>query len=351
MDLEAFDAHLRGLADADRFSGVVAVERAGQRVLTVGYGFASRAWGIPCTAEVRFDTASITKLFTAVAVLQLVQDGQFALTTPVVEYLGLTGTEVDPRVTPQHLLTHTSGIADDADEEAGERYQDLFVERPNYSISTTAELFELSAHRAPNFPPGTGTRYCNAGYVLLGLMVEHATGLPFREQVTRRVFGPAGMADSGFFRMDVVAPRVAEGVDPVTDDDGHTIGWRRNIYSYPPVGDPAGGAHVTAGDLLAFHRALRQGRLLGPELTAAMLSPQVDYREHPEGRYRLGFGLEFVVGPDGTVRRWWKEGVNAGASGILWHRPEDDVTLVVLSNTEDGAWDPVRTFTGQPPGS
>jgi CubicO group peptidase (beta-lactamase class C family) len=348
MDLEAFGAHLLELADADRFSGVVAVEQAGVRVLNVGYGFASRAWGIPCTPGIRFDTASITKLFTAVAVLQLVQDGQFRLDTPVVEYLGLTGTKVSPEVTPYHLLTHTSGIADDADEEAGERYQDLFVERPNYSISTTAELFELSAHRDPNFPPGTATRYCNAGYVLLGLLVEHATGLAFREQVTRRVFGPAGMSESGFFRMDVVAPRVAEGVVPITDVEGRTVGWRRNIYSYPPVGDPAGGAYVTAGDLLAFHRALRQGRLLGPELTAAMLSPKEDYRQHPEGLHRTGFGLEFIVGPDGAVRRYWKEGVNVGTSGILWHRPEDDVTLVVLSNTEDGAWDPIKSFTGVP---
>jgi hypothetical protein len=153
------------------------------------------------------------------------------------------------------------------------------------------------------------------------------------------------MADSGFFRMDVVTPRVAEGADPITDAEGRTTGWRRNIYSYPPVGDPAGGAYVTAADLLAFHRALRQGRLLGPELTAAMLTPQVDHEDHPEGKYRLGFGLEFIEAPDGTVKRYWKEGENVGASGILWHRPSDDVTLVVLSNTEDGAWEPVTAFT------
>lgn len=348
MDLAAFDAGLRDLADRDRFSGVVAVEQDGQRRLTVGYGFASRAWGIPNTPGIRFDTASITKLFTAVAVLQLVQEGAFGLDTPVVEYLGLTGTRVGDKVTPYHLLTHTSGIGDDADEEAGERYENLFADRPNYSISTTRDLFELAAHRPPNFEPGTATRYCNAGYVLLGLVVEQATGVPYREHVAKRVFAPAGMAESGFFRMDTVTPRVAEGVDPVVDGEGRVTGWKRNIYSYPPVGDPAGGAHVTAGDLLLFHRALRQGRLLGPELTAAMLSPKVDHSDHEDGRYRIGFGLEFIEAPDGTVKRYWKEGMNVGASGILWHRPQDDVTLVVLSNTEDGAWEPIRTFTRQP---
>src|SRR5690348_8285220 len=114
MDLAAFDASVRDLADRDRFSGVVAVEQDGQRRLTVGYGFASRTWGIPNTPGIRFDTASITKLFTAVAVLQLVQDGAFGLDTPVVAYLGLEGTQVGEKVTPYHLLTHTSGLSDDA---------------------------------------------------------------------------------------------------------------------------------------------------------------------------------------------------------------------------------------------
>ncbi len=115
----AVEALLRELEAGGRFSGVVGVTQGNQELLLDAFGYASRAWSIPATVETRFDTASITKLFTAVATLQLVEEGAFALDTSVIGYLGLEDTRIPPEVTPYHLLTHTSGIADDADEEAG----------------------------------------------------------------------------------------------------------------------------------------------------------------------------------------------------------------------------------------
>jgi CubicO group peptidase (beta-lactamase class C family) len=164
--------------------------------------------------------------------------------------------------------------------------------------------------------------------------------------VVRRVFAAAGMTRSGFFRMDVIEPDVAEGADPVVNDDGEVTGWRRNIYSYPPVGSPDGGGHVTADDLLSFHRCLVNGELLGSELTAAMLSPKEVYRPRGEGTHHTGFGFEFETVADGTVRSYWKEGINAGVSGMLRHYPAHDLTLVLLSNREDGAWEPLRMIDG-----
>jgi len=116
------------------------------------------------------------------------------------------------------------------------------------------------------------------------MMIERASGQPYRGYVAERVFAAAGMDRSGFFAMDVVEPEVAEAVEPIRDGAGAITGWRRNIYSYPPVGDPAGGAHVTADDLVLFHRALSTGRLLSPELTAAMLSPKVRHGDARRGR-------------------------------------------------------------------
>ena len=127
------------------------------------FGYASRTWNIPTTAETRFDTASITKLFTAVATLQLVEQGAFALDTSVIGYLGAERTGISPAVTPYHLLTHTSGIADDADEEAGERYEDLFRGRPNNSVIETVDYLPQFVGKPPNFAPGEGCRYCNVG--------------------------------------------------------------------------------------------------------------------------------------------------------------------------------------------
>jgi CubicO group peptidase (beta-lactamase class C family) len=344
MDIAAIHAYLQERTAADAFSGVVRIDRGDEVLLEEGYGLASRTWRAPCRPETRFDTASITKLFTAVAVLQQVEAGAFDLDTSTVDYLELRGTEISPAVTPYHLLTHTSGIADNADEEAEEDYAALFVDTPNYSFVDTADHLSTFVHRPPNFAPGEGCRYCNSSYLLLGLMVERATGSSYRDYVTAKVFEPAGMHHSGFFRMDQIEPDVAEGADPVLDPDGTVTGWRRNIYSYPPIGSPDGGAHVTAGDLLSFHRALVGHRLLGADLTTAMLTPKEDYRKTETGLQRTGFGFMFEVAPTGEVVFYWKEGINAGASGILSRSPAIDVTYVVLSNLESGAWEPIETI-------
>jgi len=341
MDTASLHESLLEHAAADEFSGVVRIDRGGQPILHEAYGLASRTWGIPCRLETRFDTASITKLFTAVAVLQQVESGAFDLDTSTIGFLELRDTEISPAVTPYQLLTHTSGIGDDADEEAGESYEALFVDRPNYSILTTADFLPQFAQKAANFAPGEGCRYCNCSYVLLGLMVERAAGVSYRDYVTANVFEPAGMHRSGFFRMDHVETDVAEGTDPIVED-GIVTGWRRNIYSYPPLGSPDGGAHVTAADLVSFHRSLIEGRLLGDDLTASMIEPKEDLRPKGKGMHRTGFGFEFEVTATGEVASYWKEGINVGASGILQHHPASDVTFVVLSNRESGAWEPIE---------
>lgn len=342
--LRAVEGLLRELEAADKFSGVVGVKQGDQELLLDAFGYASRTWSIPATVETRFDTASITKLFTAVATLQLVEHGAFTLDTSMIEYLGLEETGISAAVTPYHLLTHTSGIADDADEEAGERYEDLFVERPNYSVIETADYLPQFVGKPPNFAPGEGCRYCNVGYVLLGLMIERATGSTYREYVAEHVFTRAGMNRSGFFRMDVVEPDVAEGVEAIEVEDGGVVGWRRNIYSYPPIGGPDGGAHVTVGDLLCFHRAVVEGRLLGPALTAEFLSPKARHGARGKGSHLMGFGFEFETNADGAVRCYWKEGVNVGVSGMLRHYPMRDITCAVLAVGENAAWRPIKAI-------
>ena len=344
LDLEPLDQELTELTASDRFSGAVRIEVAGTVVFESAYGLASRAWQIPCTPRTRFDTASITKLFTTVAALQQIDAGAFALDTGVVDYLELSETTISRAVTPYHLLTHTSGIADSADEEDGERYEDLFVDRPNYSVIKTADHLDQFVHLPPRFAPGEACRYNNVGYILLGLMIERVTGLSFREYVATHVFAPAGMDRSGFFRWDVVEPDVAEGTDPIVDEDGRVTGWHRNIFSYPPIGSPDGGACSTPEDLIRFHSALRGGALLGPESTAAMLMPKERYKALDTGTRLTGFGLMFETDAAGDVRCYWKEGINVGVSGELGYYPAANVTYALLSNMEDGAWGPLRTI-------
>jgi CubicO group peptidase (beta-lactamase class C family) len=339
--VEELARHLRRLEASDAFSGVVRVTVGEEERFAGAYGFASRSWRVPNTMDTRFDTASITKLFTAVATLQQVDAGAFGLDTSAIEYLALVGTAISAEVTVRHLLTHTSGIGDDADEEAGESYEAIWRERPNYSVLETADFLPGFVHRAPNFAPGEGCRYNNCAYVLLGLMVERATGRAYRDVVRKDVFGPAGMTDSDFLRMDRVIERTAEGADPIRDAGGSVVGWKRNIYSYPPIGSPDGGAHVTAVDLARFLRAMRAGRLLSPELTAAFLAPQVAWRVRDGWTQQFGLGPSFRV-EDGAVVFLEKEGINAGVSGLIRHYPARDLTVVILSNLEEGAWEPAR---------
>ena len=338
MSFAGLDVWLRSRAAGDLFSGVVLIRRGETTVFSGAYGWATRRWAVPVSLATRFDTASITKLFTAVAALQLVGEGRLGLDLPIAEVVDLTGTTISPAVTLRHLLTHTSGIADDADEEAGVDYATLWVDKPCYAVIQTGDFLPQFAYKPAMFPPGAGCRYCNVGYVLVGLAIEAVTGASYRDYVRNAVFGRAGMSASGFFDRREAVPDVAEGWDPVIDDAGHGIGWTQNIFSYPPIGSPDGGAQVTAENLVRFAQAVRAGRLLSAELTEQFLTPQVLHHERDDWAVWYGFGLEFVIDRAGSVRNTYKDGGNAGASGIVRYYPADDLDVVALSNAERGAW-------------
>ena len=347
IQLSVFDTlnnHFLELEAEDRFSGVVLITQGRSTLYQGAFGYASRAWQVKNSLDVRFDTASITKLFTAVAVLQLIDEGRLALDTRALDCLGLAGTAISGDVTVYHLLTHTSGIGDDADEEAGESYEALWRSKPNYSVMETIDMLPQFVHKPPNFAPGQGCRYCNCGYVLLGLLVEKVSGLRYRDYVRQHIFARAGMADSDFLRMDRANPRAAEGCDPLRDEAGRITSWKKNIYSFPPLGSPDSGANVTAGDLDRFLRAVQAQQLLSPALTAAFFTPQVPYRTEPDGAQFFGFGPWFSVGEDGQALFCEKEGVNPGVSGMIRHYFMTDINVVVLSNMEEGAWGPMKTI-------
>ncbi|RUR01945.1 serine hydrolase domain-containing protein [Labedella endophytica] len=364
--LDSVAADIAELAADDEFSGVVLITEGDLPLLEKAFGTASRRWNTPVTTDMRFDVASITKLFTSAAVLQQVAAGALDLDASIHDYVDLDGTTISHDVTLRHLLTHTSGIADDADEEDGESYEELWADRPNYSVTDTADFLPQFAHKPPRAEPGVDCRYCNVGYVLAGLAIERVTGRSYRDVIRTDVFEKAGMTSSGFFDMREATANVAEGWDPVRDEPdgasdeheedveheedrptGPIVGWRANIYSYPPIGSPDGGAHSTAADLVRFVNAIRGGELLPKKWTTEFLSPQVLHHADDEAgagetaELAYGFGLEFEVTPAGELRSFYKDGINAGASAIIRFYPATGLTVAVLSNSEDGAWEPI----------
>lgn len=339
--IDELTTYFQKLEAQDQFSGVALITQGDTQLFAGAYGYASRAWQVKNTLDIRFDTASITKLFTAVATLQLIDQGKLGFDTGVIDFLGLEGTAVARAVNVYHLLTHTSGIADDADEEAGESYEEVWKTRPNYSVIETSDFLPQFAYKPANFPPGQGCRYCNCGYVLLGLLIEKASGMSYRDYVQQRIFTPAGMNDSAFLRKDRVHEKVAEGCDPILNEAKEIVGWKKNIYAFPPIGSPDGGAFVTASDLDLFLRAVQRGQLLSPTLTTAFLTPQVYYRTGKQWLVHYGYGLVFYLDQAGQVVSYHKEGINPGVSAIIRHLPAQDINIVLLSTLSAGVWDPV----------
>jgi CubicO group peptidase (beta-lactamase class C family) len=290
---DELNRYFQQLTEQNSFSGVVLITQGSSQLFAGAYGYASRSWKVPNILTMRFDSASVTKLFTSVATLQLIDRGLLAIDTPVIDFLGLQDTAISSAVNVFHLLTHTSGIADDADEESGEDYADIWKTRANYAVLETVDFLPQFAYKPPNFPPGQGCRYCNCSYVLLGLLIEKASGLSFRDYVRQHIFAPAEMRHSDFYRMDMVNDNVAEGCDPLRDEHGNIVAWKKNIYSYPPIGSPDGGAHVTASDLDRFLREVKAGTLLSPQLTAAFFTPQVLH--HVQDDWKHMFGLANII--------------------------------------------------------
>ena len=338
------DRYFQELEAEEKYSGVVLLTQGKSHLYSTALGYASRPWKVGNTLDIRFDTASITKLFTSVGMLQLVDQGYFDLDTGVIEFINLDDTAISREVNVFQLLTHTSGIGDDCEEEDGQVYEDLWKTKPNYSVTTTTDFLPQFIHKPPNFPPGQSCRYCNCGYLLLGLMIEKASGMAFRDYVRQNVFARAGMAHSDFLRTDRVHENVAEGSDPILDEHGNVQGWKKNIYSFPVIGSPDSGAYVTVSDLNKFLRAVKAGKLLSPELTKAFLTPQVHYRAMDNWTKMYGYGLWFYVDKSDRIVCYQKEGINAGVSGLIRHYPEQDITVILLSNLEDGVWEPVRVI-------
>lgn len=343
---EAAKALCEEWAGQQRFSGVCMVKRQGHTVFCKAYGLANRAYQIPNRVDTKFDTASITKVFTAAAILQLVQAKKLQLSDRITQVVDLTGTEISPEVTIEQLLDHTSGIHDDAEEEAGEQYSDLFVSSPNYAIRECRDFLKNFAYKKPNFAPGTAVRYCNCSYVLLGLAIEEITGQSYRDYVAKNVFQKAGMKNTAFLAMDGVNENTAEGYVSLYDQDDNVVGYKKNIYCFPPMGTPDGGAYTTAEDLNLFLAAIQNRTLLDDTHAQLLLTAHCLYTQGKAwwgipGLYeRNGYAFEFLFLPDSKEPFClYKDGQNDGVAARFNYYPQADLSLTILSNQDHDVWE------------
>jgi CubicO group peptidase (beta-lactamase class C family) len=243
------------------FAGVVSLAPLGSGPsLSLAFGLADRSHQVPNTTETRFAMASGCKIFTAMAVGLLMQEGHIGLDTTLAECVRSRPFHFGSAVTVGQLLNHTAGIPDYFSEEVESDYAALWRERPCYRITSVRDFLPLFETAPMKAPPGQGFLYCNAGFVLLGLIVEELTGQEFRDFVMERIIRPCGLTRTGYFAMDALPDNTAVGYLSADAADRRT-----NVYSVPIIGGPDGGAFTTAGDLRLFWQSLLAGRILSPK--------------------------------------------------------------------------------------
>ena len=318
-------AKLEQDAAADRFAGAVLIAKDGKPVFDAAYGLADREKRIPNTLDTRFRLGSMNKMFTAVAVLQLVQAGRIALDSPLVRYLpDYPNTDAASRVTIHQLLTHTGGTGD------------FFG--PEYAAHRL-ELQSLHAYvarfgtRDLAFPPGSKWEYSNFGFILLGAVIEKVSGTSYYAYVASHVYAPAGMSSTGSDPEDSVVANRAVGYMKA----GGSGGWQSNAETLPYRGTSAGGGYSTVGDLLRFATALREHKLLNPHYTELLTTGKVDAAF---GKYAYGFSDRTISG----MRFVGHGGGAPGMNGDLEIDPQSGYVVAVLSNLDPPAATRISDF-------
>jgi CubicO group peptidase (beta-lactamase class C family) len=306
---EKIDAFMSQQAEENRFSGAVLVARGDEIVLSEGYGLADRENEIPNTPTTRFRIGSLTKAFTAMAIMQLQEQGKLDVDDPICDYLVDCPAAWEP-ITIHHLLVHSSGIFE---------YTNDYQLR-NVTVTTSPDqVVGVVADRPLDFEPGSAWSYSNTGYLLLGLIIEQASGQSYEAFLQENIFDPLGMVDTGY--------------DHNRDDlaVGYVNQFQTAAEIDMSVPFAAGALYSTVEDFYRWTRAVQSDQLVSRETLDALFTPHMV--TDPDGEWSYGYGWFMghmherpVVGHGGFID---------GFTSDLNIFPEDGVTTVVLTNRED----------------
>jgi len=334
MDLDTLPAWLDERTGRGEFSGLVLVRRDGQTVLEHAAGLASRAHAVPNAATTRFAVASVAKWPLAVATLRLVERGEVRLDAPLIELLPADQrpSALTPAHTLHHLLSMTSGLANyvDEDDETWDSFEAVIAAAPGRG-RTPADLLPAIRDLPPIREPGVAYEYCDTNFVLVGLVIEAVTGREWSQVLGDEVLRPVGMTDTAVEEIDRDPARMATGY---LVDAGPVESRRTNVFSLTARGMPDGGMLSTGGDIARFVDSLFAGRLLGPDLLAAMQTPHASASDDGE---QYGYGCLLGV-EQGRVTVVGHNGGDPGVSCVVTHHPAANATVIVLCNQDRGAW-------------
>jgi len=323
--VQSLDGLVRKLAAADRFSGAVLLVKGDAPLYRKAVGLASVSFQAPNRIDTKFNLGSMNKMLTAVAVAQLAQRGKLSfddtLASVVPDY---PNKEVAGKVTIHQLLTHTSGM--------GSYFNDKYQQASKTRFRAVKDYLPLFADDPLQFPPGERFGYSNAGFHVLGLVVEKVSGQDYFDYIREHIYRPAGMTNSDSYDLEVDTPNLAIGY---TNQGlgGPSPGPRRNnLFMHVVKGGPAGGGFSTVEDLAKFAAALQGHKLLDAEHTDLVLKGKVP-AFGPDTKYGYGF-MERVESGKRVVGHG---GGFPGISGQLDIYRDQGYVLAVLSNYDGGA--------------
>ncbi len=313
------------LAQADRFSGVVLIAQNDEIVFQKVCGKADMENDIDNTIETSFDIASMGKMFTGVAIAQLVEDKKLSYKDQLVSILPTLSEEIFGKITIEQLLTHTSGLGN------------MFAAPGFFAMKDTAKTIrayvDLNIYEPLLFEPGTDVKYSNYGYILLGAVIKKLSGESYYNYINTHIFKAAGMGFSAFDEGDQVNPNAAIGYALLKAPPGRV----NNKRMIGIKGTSAGGAFSSATDLLTFSLALQKGKLISKKNFKTISRGKVSVSKPPtlpgmkplpDLKFAYGFG-EFYVNGQRII------GHNGGAPGVdaqMDIYPKLGYTVIVLSN-------------------
>ena len=311
-------------ARAGVFSGTVLIARGSEVLFEYACGAANKRYDVPNNPDTKFNLGSANKMFTAVAVAQLVERGLLSFTDTVDQYIDDTWlpASVTGRITIHHLLSHTSGL--------GNYFNETFFSGSRARFRAIDDFKPLVRDDLPAFTPGERFEYSNSGMLLAGVIIERVTGMSYYDYVREAIYAPSCMLDTDCYDIDAPVPNLAMGYIPLVDppDRRSASGWRENIFEHVAKGGPAGGGYSTVRDLRRFANSLISGALVGPEMRQALWT---DYAG-------VGYGYGFNVEKTASGTMIGHGGGFPGISASFRVALGTGYVVIVLSNYDMGTF-------------
>lgn len=312
-------------ASIDHFSGVVLVAKGERIIFNRAYGMAEQSFNVPNNLTTKFHLGSMDKMFTGVAVAQLVQAGTLSYQDTLAKILpDFPDRQRAEKITIHQLLTHTAGTGD-------------FISNPEFRahrerFRNTADYLPLIANEPLLFEPGSRWSYSNSGYLIVGLVIEKLSGESYFDYVRDHIFTVAGMNDTGYYELNEVVPNRAIGYLRDAAEDPFGMNPRRsNVMFLGLKGNSAGGGYSTAPDLFRFAQALRRHKLINAELTELVTSGKVEMAGAPRpAKYGYGFAARTIRGKE--VRGMSGGGASSGVNSSLAMFWDGSYTVIVVGN-------------------